>query len=112
MGTDNEGSFRNVNGFVIPPWVPEGQKPPKDVPHPYKTWSEDIILKNPLRMRIPTSYILTVDKGKEPKDDDFASQAERAKNNGWVVLQLEADHNPQWSSPEEFVELLEEIAEN
>jgi pimeloyl-ACP methyl ester carboxylesterase len=112
MGTDNEDSFRNVNGFVIPPWVQEGQKPPKDVPHPYKTWSEDIILKNPLRMRIPTSYILTVDKGKEPKDDDFASQAERAKNNGWVVLQLEADHNPQWSSPEEFVELLEEIAEN
>jgi pimeloyl-ACP methyl ester carboxylesterase len=109
--TINKISLRNVNGFVIPPWVAEGQKPPKDVPHPYKTLSDSIILKNPMRMKIPTTYILTVDKGKEPKDDDFASQAERAKKKGWKVLQLEADHNAQWSAPEELVEMLQGIAE-
>lgn len=110
IGTGKEGLFRNVNGFIIPPWVPEGQKPPKDVPHPYKTLSDSIMLKNPMRMKIPTTYILTVDKGKDPKDDDFASQAERAKIKGCKVLQIEADHNAQWSAPKELVEMLQGIA--
>lgn len=108
----NEGPFKNVNGYLIPTWVPKGQKPPKDVPHPYKTYTDTIVLKNPLRLKLPTTYILTVDKGKEPKNDDFASQAKRAKEKGWIVLQLEADHNPQWSFPEEFGKLLEDIGEN
>jgi pimeloyl-ACP methyl ester carboxylesterase len=95
-----------VNGFVVPPWVPAGKLPPKDVPHPYKTLSDTLILKNDLRLRIPTTYILTVAKGAEAKDDDFALQAERAKKKGWPVLQLEADHNPQWSAPEALVEMI------
>lgn len=107
----NEGQFKNVNGFLIPSWVPNGQKPPKDVPHSYKTYTDTIVLKNPLRMKIPTTFILTVDKGKEPKDDYLASQAERAKKRGLIVLQLEADHNPQWSAPVGLVEMLEEIVE-
>ena len=32
--------------------------------------------------------------------------AERAKKNGWSLKILSADHNPQWSNPEEFAELL------
>ena len=103
-----ENWFRqmNVNGFAIPPWVPEGKLPPKDVPHPFKTFTDSIILKNQARLNIPTTYILTVAKGTDPKDDDFAPQADRAKKKGWPVLQLEADHNPQWSAPEAFVEML------
>ena len=108
--TGKGGLFKNVDGFVIPFWVPEGQKPPKDVPHPYKTLSDSIMLKNPMRMKIPTTYILTVDKGKDPKDDDFASQAERAKIKGCKVLEIEADHNAQWSAPKELVEMLQGIA--
>jgi hypothetical protein len=102
--------FKPVNGFIIPPWVPEGQKPPKDVPHPYKTLTDTITLKNDLRLKIPTTFILTVEKGVDPKDDEFAFALERAKKKGWNVLQLEADHNPQWSAPEAFVEMLIEIA--
>jgi alpha-beta hydrolase superfamily lysophospholipase len=96
----------NVNGFVVPSWVPAGKLPPKDVPHPYKTLTDTISLKNELRLKIPTTYILTVEKGMDPKNDDFASQAERAKKKGWPVLQLEADHNPQWSVPEALVKIL------
>ncbi len=107
-GKDNLG-FEVVNGYVIPPWVPEGKLPPKDVPHPLKTLTDSISLKNPERLRIATTYILTVNKGADPKLDDFASQAERAKNKGWSMLQLEADHNAQWSAPEDFVIMLKEI---
>ena len=105
-------AFKVTNGYVIPPWVPEGKAPPKDVPHPYKTLTDTISLKNPDRLKIATTYILTVDKGADPKLDDFASQAERAKKKGWSMLQLEADHNAQWSAPEEFVKMLKEIEYN
>ena len=94
-----------VDGFVIPPWVVAGKLPPKDVPHPYKTLTDSIVLKNKLREKISTSYILTVAKGVEAKDDDFALHAERAKKKLWPVLIMEADHNPQWSAPEALVEI-------
>jgi hypothetical protein len=89
--------------------VPEGKLPPKDVPHPMKTLTDHISLNNPVRLKIPTYYILTVEKGADPSLDDFASQAERAKKKGWSMFQLEADHNAQWSAPEEFVKLLKVI---
>ena len=97
------------NGFVVPSWVPAGKLPPKDVPHSLKTLSDTIVLKNPLHGKIITEYILTVAKGVDPKKDDFASQAERARIKGWPISILEADHNPQWSAPEAFVDLLEKI---
>jgi pimeloyl-ACP methyl ester carboxylesterase len=109
MRATGGNGIEEVNGFVIPKWVPEGKTPPKDVPHPFKTWSDKLILRNTERLKIPTTYILTVGKGVNSKDDDFASQAERAKKNGWPVLQLEADHNAQWSAPVELVNMLKEI---
>lgn len=101
--------FEVENGSIIPPWVSEGQSPPKDVPHPMKTWKDRISLKNPERQKISTTYILTVDEGADPKLDNFASQADRAKKKGWSMLQLEADHNAQWSAPDEFVKMLKKI---
>jgi len=102
--------FKNVDGFVIPFWVPEDQAPPKDVPHSYKTLSDTLDLSNPLREEIPTTYIHTVEKGKTPQEDGFADQAQRAKKRGWPVMILESDHNAQWSAPEEFAEMLLKIA--
>jgi pimeloyl-ACP methyl ester carboxylesterase len=99
-----------VNGFAIPAWVPKGKMPPKDVPHAAKTFSDKIVLKNDLRLNIPTTYILTVEKGKKEEDDDFTSQAVKAKQKGWPILQLASDHNPQWSAPEALVDMLFNIA--
>lgn len=93
--------------FIVPPWVKPDQLPPKDVPQPLKTFTEPIILKNKAARSIPAMYILTVEKGHDAKDDDFASQAERATARGWPVHQLQADHNPQWSAPEALVEMLD-----
>ncbi|MEO6356713.1 MAG: hypothetical protein ABIU77_28390, partial [Ferruginibacter sp.] len=89
--------------------VTAGKMPPKDVPHPYKTFTDAISLINKGRLKIPTTYILTVEKGKEAKDDDFASQAERARKKGWPILVLEADHNAQWSAPVALVDMLKKI---
>jgi pimeloyl-ACP methyl ester carboxylesterase len=94
------------DGFIVPPWVKPDQPPPHDEPQSLKTFTEPLVLKNQTALKLPATYILTVDAGKEPKDDDFWPQAQRAKARGWPVLQLTADHNAQWSAPEALVEML------
>jgi pimeloyl-ACP methyl ester carboxylesterase len=93
--------------YIVPPWVKPDQPPPKDVPQPLKTFTEPIALKNKSARSLPATYILTVEAGKKPEDDDFASQAARARARGWPVLQLTADHNAQWSAPEALVEMID-----
>lgn len=95
-------------GFIVPPWVDPDQPPPKDVPQPAKTFTESLDLENEAARELPATYILTVEAGHDAEDDDFASQAERAKERGWPVDTLEADHNPQWSAPEALVERLDQ----
>jgi len=92
--------------YVVPRWVKPDQPPPHDVPQALKTFTDPIVLKNDAARKIPATYILTVEKGKEAKDDDFFSQSQRAKERGWTMLQLTSDHNPQWSAPEALVEML------
>jgi pimeloyl-ACP methyl ester carboxylesterase len=92
--------------FIVPIWVKADQPPPHDVPQSIKTFTDPISLKNKAALKLPATYILTVAAGKEAKDDDFWSQAQRAKERGWPVLQLTADHNAQWSAPEALVEML------
>lgn len=95
--------------FVVPAWVQPNQKPPKDVPHPLNCFTEKIQLKNQVLDR--SSYILTVDKGKKPKDDSFYSAYMKAKEKGWQLYELTADHNPQWSAVNEFCNLLQQMFE-
>jgi pimeloyl-ACP methyl ester carboxylesterase len=92
--------------YIVPPWVKPDQPPPHDVPQSLKTFTDAIVLKNDAARKLPATYILPVEKGKEPKDDDFFVQSQRAKERGWTMLQLTSDHNPQWSAPDALVELL------
>ena len=92
--------------YVVPVWVKPEQPPPHDVPQSLKTFTDAIVLKNEAARKLPATYILTVDKGKEAKDDDFFPHSVRAKERGWSMLQLTSDHNPQWSAPEALAEML------
>ena len=86
-------------GGIVPAWVEKNKLPPKDVPHPINTMTDKIILTNKERENIPSVYIHTVEKNKKAEEDDFASQAEKARLKGWEVIYFESDHNPQWSAP-------------
>jgi len=97
------------DGMIVPSWVKPGKPFPKDVPHPLKTFTDPIVLKNPAAAKVPATYILTVDKGKKPEDDDFYPSAERARARGWPVLIMEANHVPMWYLPEETAALLSTI---
>lgn len=92
--------------YLVPPWVKPDQPPPHDVPQSLKTFTDQIALKNEAAKKLPATYILTVEKGKEAKNDDFFSQSQRAKERGWSMLVLTADHNPQWSAPEALADML------
>jgi pimeloyl-ACP methyl ester carboxylesterase len=95
--------------YIVPSWVKADQPPPHDVPQPLKTFTEPISLRNIAARKLPATYILTVEAGKAAKDDDFWSQSLRAKQRGWPVLQLTADHNAQWSAAAALVKMLSRI---
>ena len=92
--------------YIVPAWVKPDQPPPRDEPQPLKTFTDAIVLKNKAGFKVPATYILTVEAGKAAKDDDFWSQAQRARERGWPVEQLTADHNAQWSAPEALAAML------
>lgn len=94
------------DGFVIPTWVRPDRPHPFDVPHPLKTFTDTLTRQNPAAAQLPALYILTVDAGKSPDEDAFAPFAARARQRGWPVIVMEADHNPQWRKPAETVEVL------
>ena len=96
------------DGMIVPSWVKADQAAPRDVPQSIKTFNQRIELKNPKGREIIGVYILTVDEGKKPQDDTFSIFAERAKQRKWKYIEMIADHNPQWSKPEELVRILEE----
>jgi pimeloyl-ACP methyl ester carboxylesterase len=91
--------------YIVPDWVKPGTAPPSDVPHPAKTFSDSIVLKNPKRLGVSATYILTVDPG--ATTDPFDPFAARAKAKGWPVERLSADHNAQHAARAELCTLLE-----
>ena len=59
-------------GYAIPIWVTNNTPPPHDVPQSVKTFNQPIVLTNQaVAQKIPTTFILTVDPGKTPEQDDF-----------------------------------------
>jgi pimeloyl-ACP methyl ester carboxylesterase len=97
------------DGFIIAPWVTGNPPPPHDVPMPLLTFTQPIILTNQaVAGKLPVTYILTVDAGKTPDQDDFYKFYLRAKARGWPALTMEGDHNVQRSHRQELVKLLEE----
>ncbi|PST83613.1 alpha/beta hydrolase [Pedobacter yulinensis] len=92
--------------FMIPVWVKAGQRPPKDVPQATKTFLEPVRWRNPAALKLPATYILTVDPGKTAAADSFYPSSKRARERGWKVVEMSADHNPQMSAPERLAILL------
>jgi pimeloyl-ACP methyl ester carboxylesterase len=107
--TNRNNNLTVINGFIPPVWVKGNPPPPHDVPMSAKSFTQPITLTNQAAARqLPTTYILTVDAGKTPAQDDFYQCYQRAQARGWPVLIMEGDHNVQRSHPREVVKLLEQ----
>ena len=103
------GIGRNVvDGFIPAGRGSEHTPLPHDVPHPAKTLSEPIVLKNQDAVKkIPATYALFVAAGGATEQASFNKFYQRAQARGWKMLTLQSDHNAQWSHPKELVALLE-----
>jgi pimeloyl-ACP methyl ester carboxylesterase len=95
------------DGFIVPAGAADTQTIPRDVPQPLRTFTDTLRLTNPAARRIPGTYILTVEKGETT--DAFDRFARRAKERGWPVIRMTADHIPERSAPNELAALLERI---
>lgn len=93
------------SAFIIPFWVKDTSKFPRDVPHPLRTMTDRIRLNNKKRTLIPSTYILTY-QGDDISKDDFYFFYQRAKKNNFKVIEMPADHNPQVNNLKELVSLL------
>ena len=100
--------FKAVNGFVS--IADMHDKPvPHIVPMSEKTFTEPIVLKNQDRARrVPTTYILTVDKGNRPDQDMFFRAYERANARGWKTMIMEGDHIVHLTKTKELAKFLED----
>jgi pimeloyl-ACP methyl ester carboxylesterase len=104
------GADQLKDGFIPATWVKPGKPIPYDVPHPAKTFSEPVSYKNPAALKLPVTYLLTVDAGQTPEQARFYKFYLRAKARGWSTLTMAANHNPEWFKPKELTELLERAA--
>ena len=104
----NTTFFVVTNGWAIGKWMAVNPPPPHDVPMSEKCFSQPIHLIHQAALtNIPTTYILTVDKGADPTTDDFYPFYHTALTRGQHVIIMEADHNVQRSNPRELCELIE-----
>jgi pimeloyl-ACP methyl ester carboxylesterase len=81
----------------------------RNITQPPRTRTQPIRLTHASETaRIPVVYILTVDPGKRAEDDPFYFSSQRAKDRGWTVWEMSADHVPCVSRPAELTDLLED----
>jgi len=56
-----------------------------------------VLTNQVVAQKLPATYILTVDAGQPPEQDDFYPFYQRATAKGWTVIIIEGDHNVQRS---------------
>lgn len=99
-------------GFAYHPKYDPEAPPPKPAPQPLKTVEDKISLSGAgIAAKIPTSYILTVREGTDAAKDHFAPHAERARENGWDVIEVPGEHNEFRDQPAAFARLIMQTAE-
>ncbi|HSR52526.1 MAG TPA: alpha/beta hydrolase [Acidobacteriota bacterium] len=106
-GFDDEeggGFIRFSEGFLVPGWVKPNATPPHDVPHPAQTLLDRLELAGSPGAGRPAGYIITRETPDGPDGFDWA--AKRARELGWRVAEMRADHNPQRSHVAELVDLV------
>jgi pimeloyl-ACP methyl ester carboxylesterase len=113
-GTKLEGFARRSvesarDGFIVPTWVTARSPRPTDVRQPVRTFTESVSFRNEAALRLPATYILTVEAGRAEADDDFAAFADRAKSRGWAYHVLRANHVPERSAPGALADLLHRV---
>jgi pimeloyl-ACP methyl ester carboxylesterase len=96
-----------IDGYMITPWA-SNSPPPHDTPMSAATFYEPITLTNQaVAIKLSTTYIQIVEKGKNPEQAESYPFLLRAKKHGWQTWTVEGEHTMERSQPTELAELLE-----
>jgi pimeloyl-ACP methyl ester carboxylesterase len=98
------GTLRN--GMSVPGWA-DTTAIPRDVPQPYRTFTDTLRLLNPAGRRIAGTYILTFEPAVTP--DPFQPFADRATARGWPVYRIQTGHTPERDARGPLVTLLNAV---
>lgn len=94
--------------------IPLVVNPPRWQPHPLKTGTEPLEVKNPAAVKIPRAYIHCMIRRRDsplgPMMPALERAAEGARQKGWWYRDISADHGVALSAPKELSELLLELA--
>jgi len=83
----------------------------KDVPQPLNTFTEPVILNNPVVKKIPTVFLQMTKDGKgSPAHDKMGLLRAKARN--WKIYTLEGGHYAMREQPETLARKLEEITQH
>lgn len=105
------GAPRIVDGYISGGQNPKAPtaRAPFNVNMPGKTFTTPISLKNQEKaVKVPTSYILTVDEGRTAEDDMFYKCYSRAIERKWHAMIIPGNHTPHMNQTAKLVEILEE----
>jgi pimeloyl-ACP methyl ester carboxylesterase len=108
-------SAKAFDGWRVPPSQPPADTSPDDVkwiqalrmPHPLKCFETPVRLKNG-DTKIPRAYIYC--KRAAP-GDVFRQFADRARKEGWNLIEMDASHSPHITAPEALTALLGSLAQ-
>lgn len=100
-------SFPIKEGSIVPAWVRDTTKTPRDVPHPIGTFMQPLAYSQAKIAHIPATYIFTYETSRGGKEkDDFYPFYLKAKKRNWKIVDMEASHNPQIDKLQELVSVL------
>ena len=106
---------KTSGGLTLPPAPAQafGVTRPEDVafveqrltPHPFKTFTTALDLKNPIGNNLPADYIQCTDPPYRPA----IGALERARTLGWPVEQIATGHDAMVTQPQALADLLEQL---
>lgn len=110
MGMDESNTQRSLaieGGRVVPAWVRDTTKTPRDVPHPLASFIQPLNFSMDRLSKLPITYVFTYESDKGGKEkDEFYRFYQKAKERNWKIVELEASHNPQIDKLNELVAIL------
>jgi pimeloyl-ACP methyl ester carboxylesterase len=103
-----------VDGWKLPPSPPPPDTSPRDVDwiaprrtfQPLACFQEPLLLENG-EPKMPRTYIYAQ---RHNPGDPFRQFADRARKEGWPVIEMDASHSPHITAPDALAEVLDQIA--
>jgi pimeloyl-ACP methyl ester carboxylesterase len=100
-----------ASGAVRAFWVKPDAVPPKQDPQPAHTLTDRITLSNPRAAFVPGAFIQFVPPGTASERADFGWAAARARERGWPVRVLAAEHGAPAFQPDRVAEAIVDVLE-